>query len=102
MAKAYWKGERISAGELSRKAMSDETKYDAIDIGHAMVDGIDKHLDECIETHLNYTNEEGIQSYRMLDEFCVVMVIAKDNLIKNVIRRKFYCQFYYRYWYMER
>ncbi len=82
---------RISAGELSRKAMADETKYNALDIGHAMADDIDKHLQECIETHLNYTNEEGVQSYRMLDEFCVVMVIAKDNLIKNVIRRKFYC-----------
>ncbi len=82
---------RISAGELSRKALSDTTKYDALEIGHAMADDIDKHLNECIETHLNYVDEEGRNSYRMLDEFCVVMVIAKDNLIKNVIRRKFYC-----------
>lgn len=82
---------RISAGELSRKALADETKYDALDIGHAMADDIDKHLEECIETHLNYTDEEGVQSYRLLEQFCVVMVIAKDNLIKNVIRRKFYC-----------
>jgi hypothetical protein len=82
---------RVSAGELSRKALADETKYDALDIGHAMADDIGKHLEECIETHLKYIDEEGKHPYQMLDQFCVVMVIAKDNLIKNVIRRKFYC-----------
>ena len=82
---------RISAGELSRKALADTTKYDALEVGHAMADDIGTHLDECIETHLNYIDEAGNHSFRMLDEFCVVMVIAKDNLIKNVIRRKFYC-----------
>jgi hypothetical protein len=82
---------RISAGELSRKALADETKYDALDIGHAMADDIGVHLEECIETHLKYADEEGGHPYQALDQFCVVMVIAKDNLIKNVIRRKFYC-----------
>lgn len=82
---------RISAGELSRKALSDTTTYNAIDIGHAMADDIDKHLEECIETHLKYVDEEGKNPFALLEEFCVVMVIAKDNLIKNVIRRKFYC-----------
>jgi hypothetical protein len=82
---------RTSAGELSRKALSDETKYKAIDIGHWMSEDVDKHLEECIDKHLNYVDEEGCNSYRMLDEFCVVMVIAKDPLIKNLIRRKFYC-----------
>ena len=85
------KKQRISAGELSRKALSDTTKYDAREVGHAMADDIDKHLDECIEKHLNYVDQEGNHPFRMLDEFCVVMVLAKDNLIKNVIRRKFYC-----------
>ncbi len=83
--------QRISAGELSKKALSDTTKYDAIEVGHAMADDIGKHLDECVENHLNHFDEAGVQSFRLLDEFCVVMVIAKDNLIKNVIRRKFYC-----------
>lgn len=82
---------RTSAGELSRKALSDETKYMAIDIGHWMSEDVDKHLNECIETHLNYVDEEGSYPYRALDQFCVVMVIAKDPLIKNLIRRKFYC-----------
>jgi len=82
---------RISAGELSRNALSDTTKYESLEIGHAMSEDIDKHLEECIETHLNYVDEEGHNPYRALDQFCVVMVIAKDNLIKNLIRRKFYC-----------
>lgn len=82
---------RITAGELSRKAMADTTKYNAMEVGHAMTDDIDKHLAECLEKHLNYVDQEGNHPFRLLDEFAVVMVIAKDNLIKNVIRRKFYC-----------
>lgn len=82
---------RISAGELSKKAMADTTKYEALEVGHAMSDDIGKHLDECIETHLRYVDEEGNHPFAFLQQFCVVMVIAKDNLIKNVIRRKFYC-----------
>lgn len=82
---------RLSAGELSKKALADTTKYDALEIGHAMADDIERHLEECIETHLRYVDEEGKHPYALLEEFCVVMVIAKDNLIKNVIRRKFYC-----------
>lgn len=37
---------------------------------------------------------ESIELYRDIileDEFCVVMLIAKDPLIPNLIRRKFYC-----------
>lgn len=83
--------QRITAGELSKKAMSDTTKYDALEVGHAMADDIDKHLDECLEMHLNYVDQEGNYPFRLLDQFAVVMVIAKDNLMKNVIRRKFYC-----------
>lgn len=82
---------RISAGELSRKALADTTKYDAREVGHAMAEDIDKHVNECVEKHLNYVDQEGNHPYRQLDQFAVVMVIAKDNLIKNVIRRKFYC-----------
>lgn len=71
-----------TAGELSKKAASDTTKYDALEVGHAMADDISKHLCESIEKHRHIIDE---------DEFCVVMVIAKDPLIKNAIRRKFYC-----------
>jgi|SRR5271155_996601 len=73
---------RKTAGELSNKALSDTTKYDALEVGHALADDIEKQFRESIENHKNIIDE---------DEFCVVMVIAKDPLISNLIRRKFYC-----------
>lgn len=73
---------RKTAGELSKKAASDTTRYDALEVGHAMADDIEKHLRESIELHKDIFNE---------NEFCVVMVIAEDPLIKNLKRRKFYC-----------
>ena len=72
----------LTAGELSKKASSDTTKYDALEVGYALSDDVEKHLRESIEKHKSIINEE---------EFCVVMVIAKDPLIKNLMRRKFYC-----------
>lgn len=72
----------LTAGELSNKALKDTTKYDALEVGHAMVDDLEKHLYESIEIYKKIYDE---------DEFCVVMVLAKDPLIKNVVRRKFYC-----------
>ncbi len=74
--------QRISAGELSRKTLADKTKYDALEVGHAMADDIEKHLYESVEKYKNMIDEK---------EFCVVMIVAKDPLIKNLIRRKFYC-----------
>ncbi len=76
------KTKRKTAGELSRQAMSDTTKYDSREVGHAMADDIEHHLYEAVENYKNIINE---------NEFCVVMIIAKDPLIKNLIRRKFYC-----------
>lgn len=73
--------QRITAGELSRKALQDTTKYEALEVGHAMADDIDIEIRRCIENH---------KSIILEDEFCIVMIIAKDNLIKNCIRRKFY------------
>lgn len=73
---------RKTAGELSKKALSDTTKYDAQEVGYAMSTDIETHLREAIENYKDLIDE---------DEFCVVMVIAKDPLIVNLIRRKFYC-----------
>lgn len=73
---------RKTAGEISKQLMSDNTKYNAIEVGHAMTDDIESHLYESIARHKNIIDEK---------EFCVVMVIAEDPLIKNVKRRKFYC-----------
>ncbi len=74
--------ERISAGELSHKAMSDTTKYDALEVGHAVSDDLDKHLRDSIELYRDRIDQ---------NEFCVAFVIAEDPLIKNLKRRKFYC-----------
>jgi hypothetical protein len=74
--------ERKTAGELSKKAYEDNTKYDALEVGHAISDDISMHLRQSIELHKPIINER---------EFCVVMIIAKDPLITNLQRRKFYC-----------
>lgn len=71
-----------TAGLLSQKANRDTTKYNALEVGHALADDIMPHLQEAIRLHHNIIDEE---------EFCVVMVIAKDPLIPNLMRRKFYC-----------
>ncbi len=73
--------QRITAGELSKKAISDNTKYDALEVGHALADEILPQLRQCIENHKNIIDE---------NEFCIVMLISKDPLIHNLMRRKFY------------
>jgi hypothetical protein len=73
---------RITAGELANKALSDNTKYDALEVGHAMADDIGTHLYEAAKNYHDMIGE---------NEFCVVMIVAKDPLLKNLIRRKFYC-----------
>jgi hypothetical protein len=73
--------QRITAGELSRKSLSDKTKYNALEVGHALADDIMPHLRQCIENHKSIIDE---------NEFCIVMLIAKDPLISNLQRRKFY------------
>lgn len=76
------KKNRVTAGELSQKAMADTTKYDALEVGHAMADDIGKQLYESVAIYHEMIDE---------DEFCVVMIVAEDPLIKNLKRRKFYC-----------
>lgn len=71
-----------TASEMSQKALSDTTKYEALEVGHAMADDINVHIWESIANHRNIIDE---------DEFCVVMLIGKDPLLSNLIRRKFYC-----------
>lgn len=72
---------RQTAGELSRKALSDTTKYDALEVGHALANEIMPELRKCIENHKSIIDE---------NEFCIVMLISKDPLIANLMRRKFY------------
>lgn len=74
--------QRKTAGEISNKLRQDTTKYNALEVGHAMTDDIEKHLYESVNIYKNMIDE---------DEFCVVMVLASDPLLCNAVRRKFYC-----------
>lgn len=76
---------RKTAGELSLKASSDTTKYDYLEVGHALTDDIGKELMLCAQRHNKIFDEQ---------EFCVGYVIASDPLIKNVMRRKFFAMLY--------
>lgn len=71
-----------TAGALSHKALSDTTIYDALEVGYGMSDDLEKHLYEAAKNYHDMIDEP---------EFCVVMLIAKDSMIKNLVRRKFYC-----------
>lgn len=73
---------RKTAGELAKKALEDTTKYDAREVAHAVTEDIEKSIFEAVSNYRDKIDQ---------DEFCVVMVIASDPLIKNMIRRKFYC-----------
>ncbi len=74
--------QRETAGQVFNKLIKDQTKYDAREVGHAMTEELDKHLYEAAHAYEKMIDEK---------EYCVVMIVAKDNLIKNVVRRKFYC-----------
>lgn len=73
---------RKTAGELANKALKDTTKYDYREVAEAVTQDIEKELYESIRIYKDKIEQ---------DEFCVVMVIASDPLIKNMKRRKFYC-----------
>jgi hypothetical protein len=68
-------------GELSHKAKLDTTNYCAFDVAGEVVKDIEAQVLECIERHKNTFDS---------DEFCVVMLIAGDPLLNNLVRRKFY------------
>jgi hypothetical protein len=70
-----------TVGADSLAAQSDHTKYDPLEIGHALTDDILKEVWKCIDAHYNIIDEP---------EFCVAMVRASDPLIYGVMRRKFY------------
>lgn len=73
---------RKTAGELANQALKDNSKYDARDIALAVTDDLTEHFRKAAENYRDKIEE---------DEFCVIMLIAKDPLIKNLKRRKFYC-----------
>ena len=74
-----------TAGSLSYKASHDSTKYDSLEVGHALTDDIAKELMICAHRHRDIFDEE---------EYCVGYLIAGDPLIHNLMRRKFFAFLY--------
>jgi hypothetical protein len=77
--------ERKTAGELSAKAQTDNTDYNLLELGHAVVDGILEELRTCRALHNPIFDE---------DEYCIVRVIADDCLINTLKRYKYYAFLY--------
>ena len=71
---------RKTAGELSLKAASDTTKYDPLEIGYALTDDVLEQLRICAERHEKIFDEE---------EYCIILIVASDPLIKGVRRHKY-------------
>lgn len=73
--------EKKTAGELQYKASKDETRYDMLEVGHAMSEDVIDQIRICINN-----NYESMDT----EEFCVVLLLVDDPLIKGLLRRKFY------------
>ena len=76
---------RKTAGELAVKAALDTTKYDPLEVGHALTDEVLENLRLCAERHEKIFDET---------EYCLILVVAGDPLIKGLRRHK-YCAFLY-------
>ena len=72
----------MTAGQIQNKLAKDETKYDAREIGQWLSESVEEQLYKAAHTYESMIDEP---------EYCVVMIIADDPLLKSVIRRKFYC-----------
>jgi len=72
---------RKTAGELQIQACGDSTRYDALEVGHALTDDILYQLKQCAHEHYHKLDEP---------EFIVGYVIAGDPLLRNVMRKKFF------------
>lgn len=73
-----------TAGELSKKALSDSTKYDPLELGYAVIDDVYDQLMICAEIHCPIFHDQPT--------FCIGLYIAGDPLLKNLKRHK-YCAF---------
>lgn len=71
-----------TAGEKANKALKDTTKYDAMEVAMASIDDIQEQFYIAARNYASRIEE---------DEYCVIMVMATDPVIKNMKRRKFYC-----------
>lgn len=75
----------ITAGEKAQKALQDTTKYDPLDIGHAVNHDIETQFRITIDRHNPIFDEK---------EYCLGYILAGDPLIKTLVRRKFFALLY--------
>lgn len=78
---------RKTAGELSREASLDQTRYDAYEAADIFTHDVFDQLMICAKIHCDIFPPD-------VAEFCVCLFIAGDPLIHNVRRHK-YCAFPY-------
>lgn len=71
---------RRTAGEQSLKARSDTTRYDPLEVAHALTEDVCQQLEICAIEHSKIFD---------MDEFCLILVVASDPLIQNVRRHKY-------------
>lgn len=72
---------RKTVGELVNQTIRDSTKYDAIEVGHELTKDVMEQIEICVNRYIDIFDEPV---------FCVVMLLAEDNLLPNIMRRKFY------------
>lgn len=66
---------------MSLKASSDNSIYDPLELGHALTDDVPGQLEECVKRHYHIFDEP---------EFCLVLIVAKDPMLHNIRRHKYY------------
>ncbi len=69
-----------TAGSLSLKAKADKTKYDPLEVGHALTDDVYQQLLICANRHLDIFDEP---------EFFLSLIVAGDPLIHGIRRHKY-------------
>lgn len=70
-----------TAGELSLAASKDQTKYDPLEVAHALTEKVADGIRECIANHEKIIGE---------DEYFICVITASDPLLVNALRIK-YC-----------
>lgn len=77
---------KTTVGQKHNKILKDTTKYDALEVGHALTQDIAEELMKCALRHESIFDE---------DEYCVGFVIAADPIFKETLmRRKFFAHLY--------
>ena len=71
---------RKTAGALAYAARQDTTRYDPLEIGHALTDDVVEQLKICASRHNDIFNEE---------EYFLILIVAGDPLIYGLRRHKY-------------